>query len=268
MFCRHIAWKVVFLSFVLGGCKTSGDIRQGRDPRLADPTGIKTLDGPPGDEADSAPLPEAAQRQLVAVQGELEDLKFQVERERQEWREKHERLEAENKKLQEALDLRASAPEPAAPGAAAETVDKNSAEGLWKLGVAAVQKKADAEALSTFKALLANYPKSKRVWGATLAAGMLEYRAKNYKGAAIYFNQAIDLSAKRSSGPSLAWYFQGLAILKMGKKEDASLFFDELNRRFPRTAVNQKARAIVSGKAKAPNDLFADVPNWLEFMGP
>jgi TolA-binding protein len=267
-FFLYTSLGLTFLA--LGACRTSRDLHEGRaGSRNTDPTGIKTLDAPPAESvfqsSGGVAIPESVQRQLVSAQGELEDLKFQRDLERREWQEKLEKLENENKKLHEALALREEAPPPAPTRPEGGT---NTAELLWKQGVDAIQKKNDAAALVAFKSILSNYPKSKRVWGATLCAGMLEYRLKNYTGAAIHFNEAIDLSAKRSVGPSLPWYFQGLSFLKIGKKEDASLFFDELNRRFPRAVVNQKARAVLSGKARLPDDLFADVPNWLDFVSP
>jgi|GEM_PF-1204951 len=270
--------SVLALVFLVGlaACKTSGDLRVGKDPRVNDdPTGIQTLDGPPtpdavtsGNASKAAKLSQQdLERQLEILQGELENQRFQIEKERQEWQLRNIENEAEKKKLQEALQARAQ-PVAAPPSAANSESDKNTAELLWNQGVDSVKKNADAEALVSLKSLLANYPKSKRVWGANLTAGMLEYRMKNYKGAAIHFNQAIDMSAKRSVGPSLAWYFQGLSFLKMNKKEDASLFFSELERRFAKTPANAKAKKILAGKAKAPNDLFVDTPNWLDFVGP
>ncbi len=266
---------IALLLVALASCKTSGDIKTGKDPRVSDdPSGVRTLDAPPtpGETSTHSETPPAAQksaevleRELEVSQGELENLRHQLERERQEWQLRQTEIEAEKKKLEEAL---VSRPAQAAPVVSSSEGDKNTVEALWRQGLESAQKKNDAEALVSLKSLLSNYPKSKHVWGATLTAGMLEYRMKNYKVAAIYFNQAIDLSAKRSVGPSLSWYFQGLSFYKMNKKEDASLFFGELDRRFTKTSVNAKARKILAGKAKAPNDLFADIPNWLDFVGP
>ncbi|MEO5667397.1 MAG: hypothetical protein ABIR96_04995 [Bdellovibrionota bacterium] len=267
---------LLLLMTSLSACKTSGDVKGGKDPRInTDPTGIQTLDaapskgGTPDAIATSTANKSAAEleRQLEVTQGELENLRFQIEKERQEWQLRNVENETEKKKLQEALSNRA---QPAAPGVAEKSgdSDKGTAEALWKQSVESIEKKADAEALVSLKSILSNYPKSKHVWGATLTSGMVEYRMKNYKGAAIHFNQAIDLSSKRSVGPSLAWYFQGLSFHKLGKKEDASLFFGELDRRFNKTPINAKARKIVAGRAKAPSDLFADIPNWLDFVGP
>lgn len=259
----------------VGACKTSGDIRvSGKDSNLPlDPTGIRTLDGPPSEvegasvrrEAVQPMSAEALERQLEVTRGELEELRVQIEKERQEWQLRNTENEAERKKLQEALAQRGG---PTATVPEATSGDKNTATVLWKQGIEFVQKKQDNEALISLKSLLANYPKSEHIWGANLVAGMVEYRLTNYKAAAIHFNQAIDMSAKRSVGPSLAWYFQGLAFLKMKKKEDASLFLGELDRRFNKTAVNAKAKRILAGTKKAPADLFVDVPNWLDFVGP
>jgi len=266
---------VALLFVALSACKTSGDLKSGNDPRVNDdPSGVRTLDAPPGPgevatRSEQAPTTqksaEVLERELEVTQGELENLRHQIERERQEWQLKQSEIEAEKKKLEDAL---VSRPAQAAPVASSQEGDKNTVEALWRQGLESAQKKNDAEALVSLRSLLSNYPKSKHVWGATLTAGMLEYRLKNYKVAAIYFNQAIDMTSKRSVGPSLAWYFQGLAFYKMNKKEDASLFFGELDRRFAKTPVNAKARKILAGKAKAPNDLFADIPNWLDFVGP
>jgi TolA-binding protein len=266
---------LALLFLTLTSCKTSGDLKTGKDPRVNDdPSGVRTLDAPPspGEIATRSEAPPATQksaevleRELEVTQGELENLRHQIEKERQEWQLRQAEIEAEKKKLEEAL---VSRPAQSAPVAASGDGDKNTVEALWRQGIESAQKKNDAEALVSLKSLLANYPKSKHVWGATLTAGMLEYRLKNYKVAAIYFNQAIDMTAKRSVGPSLAWYFQGLSFYKMNKKEDAALFFGELDRRFAKTPVNAKARRILAGKAKAPNDLFADIPNWLDFVGP
>ena len=269
--------KLLFLFLLVGvaSCKTSGDVRtKGKDSNLPlDPSGVKTLEGPPS-EVEGATVrrepvqqmsAEALERQLEVTRGELEELRVQIEKERQEWQLRNVENETERKKLQDALAQRsvpsASAPEPSSS-------DKNTATILWKQGIEFVQKKQDNEALVSLKSLLSNYPKSNHVWGANLVAGMIEYRLTNFKAAAIHFNQAIDMGAKRSVGPSLAWYFQGLAFLRMKKKEDASLFLGELDRRFPKTLVNTKAKKILAGKAKAPSDLFVDIPNWLDFVGP
>ena len=267
---------VVGLVIGLGACKTSGDVRVGKGARTdVDASGIKTLDAPP---ASASPAPnaepsttsgrasaEALERQLEITKGELENLRFQIEQERQQWQLRDVENEAEKKKMQEALARVQQAPTSTSSPAGA---DKNTPDLLFKQGIELAQKKSDPEALTSMKSLLSNYPKSKHTWGANLVAGMLEYRLKNFKGAAIHFNQAIDMSAKRTLGPSLAWYFQGLCFLKMDKKEDAALFLGELDRRFTRTEVNKKAKKILAGKTKAPSDLFVDVPNWLDFVGP
>jgi TolA-binding protein len=263
----------------LDACKTSGDVRVGKNERNdVDPSGIRTLESAPDASGEGRSAPpaaatardaEALERQLEATKGELENLRYQIEQERQQWQLRNIENEAEKKRMQEALARVSQAPAPAAGAADVSGGDsKNAAELLWKQGLELTQKKSDTEALASMKSLLANYPKSKHGWGANLVAGMLEYRMKNFKGAAIHFNQAIDMSAKRSVGPSLAWYFQGLAFLKMEKKEDAKLFLGELDRKFPKTEANAKAKKILAAKAKAPADLFADVPNWLDFVGP
>lgn len=256
---------------MLASCKTSGDLKSGDDSRGAvDASGVRTLDAPPSSGVGEIAVSnepasgESVQRQLITTQAELEELRMQIERERAEWSARQLAAEENNRKLQEALAQRTVAPAPV-PVA---SEDKNTPDLLWNQALEAVQKKNDEEALVALKTLLSTYPKSKRTWGGTIVSGMVEYRMKNYNGAAIHFNQAIDLASKRAVGPSLPWYFQGMAFLKLKKKDDATLFLGELDRRFPKTPANAKAKAVQSGKNRVPNDLFADMPNWLDFVGP
>jgi TolA-binding protein len=268
----------LFLSFLLVGCKTSGDLREGRGVQEnVDPVGIRTLDAPPSlqksDDVIASSQPQSVdslQRQLVVLQGDSENLRYQLEQEREMWRIRFEELEKENKKLSETLAQRAApvAPAPAKP-AASSSGNQDLAEVLWKQAVEAVNKKADAEALVSLKSIIENYPKSRRLWGATLTAGMVEYRLKNFRAAAIHFNNAIDMTAKRSVGVSLPWYFQGLTFLQMKQKADATLFLEELDRKYPRSQANQKAKAILADKSgRLPADPFSDFSNWLDFVKP
>lgn len=258
--------SLYLLTLLLVSCKTSGDLKGGKSTQNAlDPTGIKTLEGPPADSVEGtsgedapAASGDGLRRQLVVAQGEVENLRHLLDGERQAWQVRFSSLEDENRKLTEALN---AAPLSKAAVASSGAVQNDTVELLWKQVVSGISKKADNEAFGAAKSIVDSYPKSKRLWGATLAAGMLEYRLGNFKEAAIHFNNAIDMTGKRSVGVSLPWYFQGLVFMQLKKKEDASLFLGELQRKYPGSLVARKARSL----KKAPADLFADVPNWLDF---
>lgn len=258
--------SLILILLLVISCKTSGDLKV--DKPEVDPMGIKTLDSPilavPNDEMDSAPSGsiETLKRNLVVTQGELENLRYQMDFEKEASRARIAALEEENRKLTEALS--------ASPAARNPVVAANSGEAqaaielLWKQVVDGVKSGDQASALGAAKSIINNYPQSKRIWSASLVAGMLEYNAKNYKEAAIYFNSGIDMTAKRSVGVSLPWYFQGLSFMQLNKKEDAALFLGELQRKYPQSVAARKAKNLKT----PPADLFKDVPNWLDFTGP
>jgi TolA-binding protein len=252
----------------LAGCKTSGQLRgsgSSSSQNALDPTGIKTLDAPPGldgvEEAFSGESPEALRRQLVVTQGELENLRYTLDQERETSRRRIALLEEENRKLTAALS---AIPQKTSTHMSSGDAPKDTVELLWKQVVEGVKSRSYSEALVAAKSIVDTYPKSKRLWGATLVAGMLEYQMKNYKEAAIHFNNAIDMTAKRTNGVSLPWYFQGLTFMRLNKKEDAALFLGELQRKYPTSQMARKAKGLKA----APDDLFADVPNWLDFTAP
>jgi len=174
-------------------------------------------------------------------------------------------IREENERLKEALNqLQQGAQVPAAA-----KISKNSGnvvESLWQQGVSLIKSGKDGEALVAMNTIIDSYPKSKRVWGATITSGMIQYRMKKYKEAALRFNEAIDLTAKRSRGVSLPWYFQGMTFYQLGKKEDAELFWGELDRKYPGSLVNKKLAAMKKRKTmRLPSDPFEDVPNWEDF---
>ncbi len=258
---------------VLTSCKTSRDIKDDRPTSSAlDSSGIKTLDAPPASElGGGTPAQRASveelQMKLAVSHGEVENLRYQLQQQSLKEQESLKDIKAENERLKEALNTlqsRAAVPAVASPTASS---GGNVVDSLWAQGISLIKQGKDGAALVAMTTILDSYPKSNHVWGATLTSGMIQYRMKKFKGAALRFNEAIDLSAKRSRGVSLPWYFQGLTFYQLGKKEDAELFWDELNRKYPGSLVNKKLQALKKrGKFKLPDDPFEDIPTWEAFV--
>ena len=96
-----------------------------------------------------------------------------------------------------------------------------------------------------------------------MGAGFARYRLKEYKEAAVIFNQAIDRYAKRPE-LSLAWFGGGSALAALGQKEDSRLFFQEVVNRYPKSLEAGNARLILARKKKVPLDLAAAFPKWVK----
>ena len=271
----------------LGACKTSRDIQKDKTTNNAiESSGVKTLDAPPEEAAPAAGISqgytgtgtrtprkfsnEDLQMKLAVALGEIENLRFQVQQNAISQTEASKSLVEENQRLKDALnELQRKA---ALPIVASKSSSKGKkgrvVDSLWGQGVSMIKQGKYQEALVAMTTILESYPKSNRVWGATLTSGMIQYGLKNYKEAALRFNEAIDLAAKRSRGVSLPWYFQGNTFYKMGKNDDAELFWGELARKYPKSLVNRKLVALKSRKKmRVSSDLFKDVPKWENFVG-
>ncbi len=267
---KLITSTCVSLTLLIAGCTTSLKVRDGGGSRRSDAVdNVKTLKGPPALPADveaqdigvssSRPSHEELQRQLDVARGEIENLKYQHEQSLKELTDRISSLEEENQKLKASGATVGGAP----------SVGKNSEETvklLWDLGLASLSKGDRLRAIDSFKTLADTYPKHALAHSSLLALGMLYYGQQNFKDAAIRFNSAIDRFPRKKNGISLLEFGIAASVHHLGNKEDAKLFFEDLVRKYPKSAAAAQARAVLSKKSKLPEDLFKVFPNWLDLL--
>src|SRR5690606_15323770 len=102
----------------------------------------------------------------------------------------------------------------------ASTNEKNASEKLWTMAMADLQAGRFDAALKLFENFSRLYPKNVRMPYAVLASGLIKYRLTQYREAALYFNQVIDIGQKKQF-TALAWFGQGAAFAMLKQNEDA-----------------------------------------------
>jgi len=132
---------------------------------------------------------------------------------------------------------------------------------LWDLAMKDLRDNKLNEALINFEELARSYPKDTRHFHALIGAGYIHYKLKQYKEAAVVFNQAIDKHTKHAS-LGQAWFGGGASLAQMGQLEDSKLFFSEVVKRFPKSPEASVAKAIMAKKRKVPADLLVLFPAW------
>lgn len=289
---KHTICLFLLSLLTLSACKTSKDIKEDRDSSAApesmndlggvvDSAGVRTLDAPPevivteqavSDKQAAAPARPVDKIQinqdLMIARGEIENLQFQIQQRELQHAEELKKIQEENERLKEALNTLGQKKEAAAP--VAQTSSKGGMdEQLWNKARAAIEEKNYDTATTAVLSIRQTYKSSKYFWGATLAYGMLLYEASKLKEAALIFDEAIDLSSRRKRGVSLPWYFQGLTFYRLGQKQDAELFWEELTRRYPKANVSVKLASLKKKKDfQAPKNPFTHLPNWEIFAKP
>lgn len=297
---KHFLVLLSLSAFFLSACKTSKDIKADQDSAgtpdsmnelggVVDSAGVRTLDAPPvavvaqnaaqSDSQSNSQPEQVAQvvrpvnrvevdQDLMIARGEIENLQYQLQQRDLQHAEEMKNLQEENERLKEALNTLGQQKQ-AAPKVVTTSSKGGMDEQLWNKAREAIKAKNYDTALTAVVSIRQTYKKSKYFWGATLANGMLLYEAGQLKEAALIFDEAIDLASRRKRGVSLPWYFQGLTFYRLGQKQDAELFWDELTRRYPRANVSLKLAALKKkGNFTAPKNPFTHLPNWETFARP
>lgn len=79
--------------------------------------------------------------------------------------------------------------------------------------------------------------------GATAYLGLIEYRSKNYESAKVYFSKVFSENPDSSYAP-LALLNLGKTFTQLKSKDEASMTFDELISRFPKSKEAQEAQKL------------------------
>ncbi len=253
----------------LGACKTSGDVSSRRD---SDPSGVKTVES---DTRDGEPQAghDNLKARIAILEGQIEDVLHNSNREQEALKAKIAELEDENTKLKTKL---ASGGVPAQEPVTVQgelPSDKTGAPLLWELAMKDLRSGQYQGALSPLSELIKQYPKDKRAFEAAVTLAMTQYELAKYKEAALTFNQIIDTHAKNPF-LSIAWFGQGAAYARIDSKDDALLFFEQVTTKYPKSAEAKEVKKILAQQTKkskalkVPTSLFSAFPHWLKTLKP
>ncbi len=225
-----------------------------------DPAQVKTIENPAvaapslGENESMAEL----QRELAVTQGDLENLRVQSLKEREELNKKLSDLEVEKQKL---IDDNNRLRGLGVAAAESTEVLKKSPQATWELVRKELREGRVREAIPVLNGFLKDFPKDKNVYVGLILLGMSHYRNGEYQEAVLSFNQALDKFSKKKD-ISLVWFCQGASFHQMKQYEDAKLFLAETIKRNPKGIEAREAKKLTKKKAKAPVDLFALFPNF------
>lgn len=253
---RYLTFTALLTLGTLTACKTSRDMVRG-DREDDDP--IKTVENPAvkntGPSAAYSESTEELKRELAITQGDLESLRAQSLRDKEDLNKRIADLELEKQKLADENQKLKGTP------VQDEETEKQSAESLWMDARKDLREGKIETGERNLRVLIKDYPKDKNVYPAMLLLGMAQYRLGQFKEAALTFNQSIDRFPKKPD-ITLAWFGQGAAFVQLKQGEDAKLFFEECIRRNPKSLEAREARKLMKKRAKAPADLFALFANF------
>lgn len=275
----QIFWAGALL-ICMAACRTSQDLSRTRAENY-DPAEVTTIENPvltrPAPVAVSsaaaapqtaAPTPapeilstESLQREVAIQQGELEDLRNSIQKERETLNARIAQLEQENLLLKAEVEKNKATEAPAAAEAEPLVDKKMTADKLWELARRELRSGEMNGALPYLETFIKKFPQHPRALPALLLYGMAQYRLEKFRDAAFTFNQALDKYPKKPD-IALAWLGQGASFLHMNQREDSKLFFEEVIKLYPKSPEAREARVLLKKKSKAPADLFAVFSVW------
>lgn len=249
---------IFFILIVLAGCKTSQQVVRDKNV-FKDPTGVKTV----GEVTPESVVESELRRDLDVTKGELENLRFQYQKDVEALQSQVKNLELEKEKLLAELNQAGSSAPTHIAGVVTEDkgTDSDGAGRLWNLAMADLKQEKYMEAMNIFKDFAKMYPKSPRAPYAVLGLGLIQYKLGKYKEAALSFNELIDLNSKKGFS-ALAWLGQGCVFAMLKQNEDARLFLNEVKVKFPRGAEAKLADQLIKKQKKVPLDLLPLFPSW------
>lgn len=237
---------------LLTACKTSGDLRA---EKIKDPSEVRTVGVPPPTQQRERVPPqvqmtqmqtEELARQVEILKGQLQEKDYLHQQEKAQLDARLQTLEAERTRLmEEVLILKG-----AAPASSAQSGDL-----LWEAAMKDLNGKKYAQAASTLKDFMENFPKDPRAEKAHILKGQSEYAANQFKASLVTFGSYLDKYPKGESR-AMAWLGQGSALIRMKQKKDSKLFLEQCVSLHPKSKEARLARRLLKTPNNVPPEIF------------
>jgi len=246
----------LFLTLIsVTACKTSGDLRA---EKIKDPSEVRTVGVPAPTqqrERERVPPPQAQMsqmqtddlaRQIEILKGQLQEKDYLHQQEKAGLDARLQTLESERSRLmEEILILKGTAPAASTQGG----------DLLWETAMKDLRSKKFAEAASTLKDFMDNFPKDQRLEQAHILKGQSEYASNQFKSALVTFGSYLDKYPK-GDGRAMAWLGQGASLIRMKQKKDSKLFLEQCVSLHPKSKEARLARRLLKTPNNVPPEIF------------
>jgi len=186
---------------------------------------------------------EKLQAEQMRLTGQIEQLVYQQEQDREALQDFQEMILARLDHLEKGLSPKKTSK--------ARTPKKSlDEESLYKKALDLYRQKKYEEAQALLEEYLKKYPQGKRAANATFWIGECLYQRKLYEDAILQYQKVIDEFPRSSKVPA-ALLKQGLAFLRLGDREAAAIVFKKLIKLYPRSEQARIARKYLAKLKKS-----------------
>ncbi len=247
---------VLFTFLLLFSCKTSGDLRAEKEGgAVADRGEIRTVPRR-SQEPTAAPtqarpavaptMNEELAREIEILKGRLQEKDYLYQQEKAQLEARIQSQEQEKMRMMEEIQiLKGNAPVLAA----------QSGDLLWETIRSDLNERKYAQAVTTLKEFLENFPSDSRVEEALILKGQCEYANEDFKSAMVSFSNYLDKYPKGESR-AMAWLGQGVSLIRMKQKKDAVLFLEQCVSLYPKSKEAKLARRMLKTPQYVPPTIF------------
>ncbi len=191
--------------------------------------------------ADLSNRIEEIQVELLRINGQIEQMNYQDNREQKETKEFQEKIQKEIQTLKNQLALLRASSKVAEE---VEQARKKTAQGkvdLYQQGLDLIKQKRFKDAKKALRSYIEEHPHGKLVANAYFWTGECEYNLQRYEESILEYQKVISKYPKSNKVPD-ALLKQGFAFAKLGDNESAKIVLKKLVKKFPKSPQARVAK--------------------------